>query len=209
MKNLPEAIQNPFAVFDSATQDGSFVVLTEISHNEKNFIIAIEANRKVGKININSIRSVHYRNSNVHIANWINNNLTLWANQKRMSEWFSKQQYNSADEEGALEAFLKYQKGTEELKREVVTQIEEIFGKKLSKAINDLRTVNNKFGEFYYTTRKGEIVTCPMTNDELLYIYALSKMEDVRPKLKDMNMDDAYIERIKDALDPRYIKFAD
>ncbi len=97
VKNLPEAIQNPMAVFRSATHIGSFVVMTEIEHNGKNFIVAIETNRKKGKIEVNSIRSVHYRTSNSHIANWIDEGLLEYADKKRMSEWLSKQRYNSAD----------------------------------------------------------------------------------------------------------------
>lgn len=44
-----------------------------------------------------SVRSVHYRNSNNHIANWIEEGLLEYADKKRMSEWLSKQRYNSAD----------------------------------------------------------------------------------------------------------------
>lgn len=91
VKNLPKAIQNPLAVFYSSTQAGSFVILTEIEHNGKNFVVAIEANRQAGKIQVNSICSIHYRTSNVHIANWINNNLTRRADKQKMSEWLFKQ----------------------------------------------------------------------------------------------------------------------
>ncbi len=100
VSDLPQAIQSPLAVFDSATKDGSFVILTEILHGDKNYIVAIEANRKVGKIEVNSVRSVHYRNSNSHIANWINDGLVRYVNKQKMSEWFSKQRYNSADVKG-------------------------------------------------------------------------------------------------------------
>lgn len=97
IKNLPEAIQNPLAVFRSATHIGSFVVMTEIEHKGKNFVVAIEANRKRGKIEVNSIRSVHYRTTNAHMANWINEGLLEYVDKQRMSVWLSKQRYNSAD----------------------------------------------------------------------------------------------------------------
>ena len=97
VKGLVEGVQKPLAVFRSATHIGSFVVLTEIQHKGKNYVVAIEANRKQGRIEVNSVRSVHYRNSNSHIANWIQEGLLEYADKKRMSEWFSKQQYNSAD----------------------------------------------------------------------------------------------------------------
>lgn len=97
VENLPEAIQNPLAVFRSATHIGSFVVMTEIEHKGKNFVVAIQANKKKGRIEINDIRSVHYRTTNAHMANWITEGLLEYVDKKRMAEWLSKQQYNSAE----------------------------------------------------------------------------------------------------------------
>ena len=97
MRGLVDSVQNPLAVFRSATHIGSFVVLTEIEHQGKNFVVAIQANRRQGRIEINSIRSVHNRNKNTHIANWITEGLLEYADKKRMAEWLSKQRYNSAD----------------------------------------------------------------------------------------------------------------
>ena len=97
LKDLPQAVQNPLAVFRSATHIGSYVVMTEIEHNGKNYVVAIQANRKNGRIVVNSIRSVHYRSSNAHMANWIEEGLLEYADKKRMAEWLSKQRYNSAD----------------------------------------------------------------------------------------------------------------
>jgi antirestriction protein ArdC len=97
VKDLPKAIQNPMAVFRSATHIGSYVIMTEIEHEGKNYVVALEANKKQANIEVNSIRSVHYRNSNVHIANWVNENLLEYADKKRMPEWLLKQRYNSAD----------------------------------------------------------------------------------------------------------------
>lgn len=61
IKDLPRAVQNPMAVFRSATHIGSNVILTELVHEGKNFIVAIETNRQKGKILINDIRSIHPR----------------------------------------------------------------------------------------------------------------------------------------------------
>lgn len=97
VKDLPQSIQAPMAVFRSATHIGSFVVMTEIEHRGRNFVVAIEANRKKGRIEINDIRSIHYRRTNAHIANWIAEGLLEYADKKRVAEWFSKQRYNSAE----------------------------------------------------------------------------------------------------------------
>ncbi|MVX36321.1 LPD38 domain-containing protein, partial [Myroides sp. LoEW2-1] len=99
IKNLVIAVQNPLAVFDSSTQDGSFVVLTEIKKDNKNFIVAIEANKGLGKIEVNSVRSVYPRN-NMQVVSAINDNLTRYADKQKMREWFSKQRFNSADVKG-------------------------------------------------------------------------------------------------------------
>lgn len=96
VRNLPNAIQNPMAVFRSATHIGSFVVMTEIEHAGKNFVAAIEANKRKGKIEVNSVRSV-YPKTNRQVANWINEELLEYADKKRMAEWLSKQRSNSAD----------------------------------------------------------------------------------------------------------------
>ncbi|MDR2223570.1 MAG: hypothetical protein LBE34_12700 [Flavobacteriaceae bacterium] len=99
IKDLAIAVQNPLAVFDSSTVDGSFVVLTEIKKGNKNFIAAIEVNKVLGKIEVNSIRSVYPRKG-TQIASAINNNLTRYADKQKMREWFSKQRFNSADVKG-------------------------------------------------------------------------------------------------------------
>lgn len=97
LKGLAKAIQNPLAVFRSASRIGSYVIMTKIEHKGKNYVAAVGVNRKQEHIKINSIRSIHYRNSNAHIANWINEGLLEYAHKQKMAEWFSKQQYNSAD----------------------------------------------------------------------------------------------------------------
>lgn len=97
IRNLPKAIQSPMAIFRSATRLGSFVVMTEIEHHGRNFVVAIQANRRKGRIEVNDIRSVHYRTSNSHIANWVTEGLLEYADKKRMVEWLSKQRYNSAE----------------------------------------------------------------------------------------------------------------
>lgn len=97
IENLLEAIQQPLAVFRSATHIGSYVVLTEIKHQGKNYVAAIQTNRPKGRIKINSVRSIHYRNSNTHIANWIDEGLLEYVDKQKMVEWLSKQRYNSAE----------------------------------------------------------------------------------------------------------------
>lgn len=105
VENLPQAIQNPLAVFRSATHIGSNVILTELKQGDKNFVVAIQTNRQEGKVLVNSVRSVHYRSSNIHIVNWINAGLAEYLKPIAMERWLdrlrkelhSKLRYNSAD----------------------------------------------------------------------------------------------------------------
>ena len=104
VKDLPIAIQNPLAVFRSATHIGSNVILTNLKHGRRNYVVAIETNRKAGRIYVNSVRSVHYRN-NMNIIGWINDNLADYMSNDFRNDWIeetknelqSKPQYNSAD----------------------------------------------------------------------------------------------------------------
>lgn len=96
IEGLVESVQNPLAVFRSATRIGSFVVLTEIQHEGKNYVAAIQVNRKMGKVEVNTIRSI-YPKDGAQIANWIEEGLSEYVDKEKMSEWISKQRSNSAD----------------------------------------------------------------------------------------------------------------
>ena len=88
VKDLPNAIQSPLAVFDSATRIGSNVILTELKQGNKNFVVAIETNRKQGRIEVNSVRSIHPRTTS-NIVNWINEGLMNYANKDSLVDWLS------------------------------------------------------------------------------------------------------------------------
>ena len=102
--NLPDAIQNPIAVFDSKTRAGSKVIMTELTDSRgKHFVVAMQTNIPknhygVRTLQINSIRSV-YPKDNVHdIVNWINRgDLLKWADKTKLRNWLTQQRSNSAD----------------------------------------------------------------------------------------------------------------
>ena len=77
------AIQKPLAVFRSATHIGSNVILTELKHDGKNFVVAIETNRQAGKINVNSIHSIHPRTTS-NVIEWINGGFDGLCRQRRV-----------------------------------------------------------------------------------------------------------------------------
>lgn len=72
------------------------VVFTELSHNSKNFIVALELNTSRDNIQINSIRSVYPRN-NTQIVRSIKNNEVVYLHKEKMLEWIGRQQFNSTD----------------------------------------------------------------------------------------------------------------
>ena len=96
VKNLALVIQTPLSVFRSATHIGSNVILTALNHNGSNFVVAIQTNKKKGKIEINDIRSLYPKNGRA-IIGWIIQDLLDYADIKRMVEWLSKQRSNSAE----------------------------------------------------------------------------------------------------------------
>ena len=89
VENLPQAIANPIAVFDSKTRIDAKVVLTELESNGDNFVVAIQVNRKVGNIEINSVRSIYPKDYVKDIYSWINDGLLKWVDKKKATDFIS------------------------------------------------------------------------------------------------------------------------
>ncbi len=98
IKNLPNAIQEPIMVFDSANTAGRKVILTEIESRGNNFVVVLSAELKGNKLEVNRIRSLYPKDSVQGIVDWINaGNLLKYADKNKALEWIGKQQSNSAD----------------------------------------------------------------------------------------------------------------
>ena len=116
LKDLVLYIQDPLIIFRSATHYGSYVLLTELLHENKSFVLAIETNRVQGKLKVNSVRSVHYKDNPMNIINWINENLADYIRPDFKNKWFapienellSKPQSNSVDVRRQLISAIKY-----------------------------------------------------------------------------------------------------
>ena len=89
VENLLQAIANPIAVFDSKTRIDAKVVLTELESNGDNFVVAIQVNRKVGNIEINSVRSIYPKDYVKDIYSWINDGLLKWVDKKKATDFIS------------------------------------------------------------------------------------------------------------------------
>ena len=94
--DLPLVVQNSLAIFRSATHLGHYVIMTELKHDDDNFIVALQINKCKKNNEINDIRSIYPKN-NKQIIGWINESLLEFVNKQKMIEWLSKQRSNSAE----------------------------------------------------------------------------------------------------------------
>ena len=99
LKDLPKAINEPIAVFDSTKRDGSKVILTELLFNGFNFIVVMRLQHKGrgrGNQKINDIRSVYPKDNVSGIIDWINSkdNLLCWIDKKKAEHFISVQSTN-------------------------------------------------------------------------------------------------------------------
>jgi len=94
--DLPIVVQNPLAIFRSATHLEHYVVMTGLEHDDDNFIVALQINRYKENNEINDIRSIYPKN-NKQIINWINELLLEFVDKQKTIEWISKQRSNSAE----------------------------------------------------------------------------------------------------------------
>jgi hypothetical protein len=96
LKDLPKAVQDPIMVFDSLTEDGSKVILTELKSKGYNFVVAMEVCRKVGfkkAIEINSIRSVYPKDYLKDILKWAETGLLKYVNRKKATTFLTQLRY--------------------------------------------------------------------------------------------------------------------
>ncbi len=114
---LPKAIQDPIAVFNSSTVPGAFVVMTEIQHNKKNFVIALHVIKKKNNVDINDIRSVYPRRAN-QIQSALDNDMATYINPSKLKKWHVQRQFNSGEVNEPL-LTAKIQKNIEIAKQKV------------------------------------------------------------------------------------------
>ncbi|MBN1156719.1 hypothetical protein JXA85_03825, partial [Candidatus Woesearchaeota archaeon] len=97
LKNLPDSVQNPIAVFRSLVHLGSNVILTEIQDEKgNNFVVVIELEKEVYRgrksIIINDIRSVYPKDNITDIKKWIvDYKLLDWVDKEKALNWLGRQ----------------------------------------------------------------------------------------------------------------------
>lgn len=95
IKDLPNALQDPIAVFNNPNNDGK-VVLTELKYNGVNHIVAIKVRTKKGvndvEIQHNTIATIFPKDRVEEIADWILDNeqgRKAYFNKEKSLAWLS------------------------------------------------------------------------------------------------------------------------
>ena len=86
VKDLPKAIQNPIAVFDSRTKQGSKVILTELQHDGNNFVVVmrVRTSDDAQEVEVNDIRSLYPKDRVNGVVEWVNEGLLRYADKEKL-----------------------------------------------------------------------------------------------------------------------------
>lgn len=88
VRNLPQAINNPIAVFDSSThkKDDSKVIFTELKSNGNNFVVIMRVRTAQDNsgIEVNDIRSLYPKDHVGGVRNWVEQGLLRYADKKKL-----------------------------------------------------------------------------------------------------------------------------
>ncbi|MDR3001772.1 MAG: hypothetical protein LBU89_10970 [Fibromonadaceae bacterium] len=100
VKNLPNEINNPIAIFNSTKpNDNSKMILTKLQHNSNNFIVVIKTYLKSPGRNIetrvNTISSLYPKDKVKELLNWLKSDkLTAWKNEEKALRFVQVQSTN-------------------------------------------------------------------------------------------------------------------
>lgn len=122
---------------------------------------------------------------------------------------------------GAMKASNDAFKSVREANNEIDLKVSELFGK-VTEDKNGNKKGNMTLNDLYALERSNKVKTLDVTirdiegeqtyklqQGNLMYIYMVNKMPDGAMKLRQMGILDADVERIKENIDPRFLKLAD
>lgn len=92
--NLPDAIANPIAVFDSTKGETTKVILTELSNGKDNFVVVLSTHSKgTGRktLEISNIVSLYPKDHFQGIIDWISGGLMRWVDKEKALNFISVQ----------------------------------------------------------------------------------------------------------------------
>ncbi len=86
LRNLPEAVANPIAVFNNYQQDGSRSILTELKTADGNFLVTLTIGKGGVDIDFNIISSV-FGKAESSVVNWIEKGYATYLNKEKTLEY--------------------------------------------------------------------------------------------------------------------------
>ena len=101
LQNLNTQINKPLMVFHSETMSGAFNVIIENSNDEGVLCCSLHTDKKVEKIYINEIASIHGRRLN-QLVKWAEDGCLIDGDKDKTRKVFSGSQFNSAQSEYLL-----------------------------------------------------------------------------------------------------------
>jgi N12 class adenine-specific DNA methylase len=87
LRNIPEQLRDPIAVFQSTQHGDGLTVMTELREGDKTIIVAIHLNRRESRHEVNSIRSIYGKENDWTFANWARDGLLLYVNKQKSRSW--------------------------------------------------------------------------------------------------------------------------
>ena len=81
LKNLPQAVANPIAVFDNLGREGNRSILTELKTEQGNFLATVDLGKNVD-VDFNIISSVFGKNGE-SVLDWINKGFATYINKEK------------------------------------------------------------------------------------------------------------------------------
>lgn len=87
LRQLPTALAEPVMIFESASKSDAFVVLTELKHEERSVMVAVQLDRERQRIKVNDIASAYKRKSEVWYIGQIEAGRLLYQDKKKSLAW--------------------------------------------------------------------------------------------------------------------------
>jgi hypothetical protein len=94
IKNLPNAIQKPLAIFLYGDKSKAVNIITEVEHNGKKFLVRISMNPIVNhqKLLVNSIRSIFPKDTHEWV-NWVNQGKGLYYDKEKVLKFLTNSRH--------------------------------------------------------------------------------------------------------------------
>jgi hypothetical protein len=98
VKGLPEALQNPIAVFECGDKSKAENVIVELERDGKKFVVGVHFNQNHRGIEVSDIRGL-FNKDTAEWLNWVNHGKALYLNKEKIQALIDKQRTNLAEVE--------------------------------------------------------------------------------------------------------------